>query len=209
MLGTLAGAVALTGCMAAQANMVEGNDSDKVGIDPGGVRQTLEIKPKPGNELATFGAGCFWGVETAFREIPGVVATAVGYTGGKTQRPTYQQVCNGGTGHVEAVLVEFDPKKVSYERLLKTFWEWHNPTTPNRAGPDVGEQYRSAVWFHSAEQKAIAEKSKLAEAKNWDRPLITTITPAVQFWIAEEYHQQYDAKTGHKCIPPRLYKGGW
>ena len=147
---------------------------------------------------ATFAAGCFWGVESAFRQQPGVIATAVGYTGGDTRNPSYQDVCSGRTGHAEAVLVEYDPDKVSYEQLLELFWENHDPTQLNRQGPDHGTQYRSAIIFHDAAQEAAAKASKEALAKSGKhhRPIVTEIVPAGEFWMAEDYHQQYFEKRG-------------
>ena len=149
-------------------------------------------------EKATFGAGCFWGVEAVFRGVPGVVATAVGYMGGTLKNPTYQDVCTDKTGHAEVVQVEYDPAKVSYEELLKVFWENHDPTTLNRQGPDVGKQYRSVIFFHNPEQEAAAKaaKEKLARAGVYKRPIVTEIVPAAEFWRAEEYHQQYLEKRG-------------
>lgn len=149
-------------------------------------------------EKATFGAGCFWGVEAAFRELPGVVDAAVGYLGGTLKNPTYHDVCTDTTGHAEVVEVTYDPKQISYERLLELFWSIHNPTTLNRQGPDVGTQYRSAVFYHTPEQQAAAEKSKqeLAASGRFARPIVTEITPASEFYRAEEYHQQYLAKRG-------------
>ena len=149
-------------------------------------------------EKATFGAGCFWGVEAAFRRVDGVVSTQVGYSGGRTADPTYEQVCSGRTGHAEAVEVTYDPARVSYDELLRVFWENHDPTTPNRQGPDVGEQYRSAVFFHSPEQEAAAKASvaSLEAAKRFRRPIVTQIVPAGPFYRAEEYHQQYLEKRG-------------
>ena len=149
---------------------------------------------------ATFGAGCFWGVEAAFREVPGVTSTAVGYLGGTLHNPTYKDVCAGDTGHAEVVEVEYDPAQVSYEQLLDVFWTSHNPTTLNRQGPDVGEQYRSAIFFHNAEQEAAARASKeqLDKSGKLPRPIVTEITPASQFYRAEEYHQQYLEKRGVK-----------
>ena len=147
-------------------------------------------------EKATFGAGCFWGVEAAFRQIKGVTATAVGYSGGHFENPTYKDVCRGKTGHAEVVEVEYDPALVSYEELLSVFWHNHNPTTPNRQGPDVGTQYRSAIFFHNAEQEAAARasKEKLQKSDRYKNPIVTEITPASQFYRAEEYHQQYFEK---------------
>jgi peptide-methionine (S)-S-oxide reductase len=149
-------------------------------------------------QKATFAAGCFWGVEETFRRTRGVVDTAVGYVGGKTSSPTYEQVCSGWTGHAEAVEVTYDPTLVSYEALLQTFWENHDPTTLNRQGPDVGEQYRSAIYVHSPEQEAAANASKasLEASGRFRRAIVTQIVPATTFWRAEEYHQQYLAKRG-------------
>jgi len=149
---------------------------------------------------ATFAAGCFWGVEEAFRELPGVISTTVGYTGGKTKNPSYQQVCVGDTGHAEAVDVEYDPEKISYLELLATFWKSHNPTTMNRQGPDVGTQYRSAIFFHDAAQEKDARDSKAILEKEgvFKRPIVTEITPASEFYRAEDYHQQYFQKRGIK-----------
>ena len=149
-------------------------------------------------EKATFGAGCFWGVEAAFQEIEGVTSTAVGYSGGTLANPTYQDVCSGRTGHAEVVQVEYDPARVSYDRLLDVFWDNHDPTTLNRQGPDVGEQYRSAIFFHTPEQEAAARASKarLEQSGRFRRPIVTEITPASEFWRAEEYHQRYLEKRG-------------
>ncbi len=155
-------------------------------------------KVLPPTQLAVFAAGCFWGVEEEFRKHKGVVATAVGYTGGHTKDPTYRQVCDGDTGHAEAVQIEFDPKLVSYEQLLKIFWDLHDPTTPNRQGPDVGEQYRSAIFYYSAEQKsaALATRDALAKSGELSAPIVTQISPATEFTPAEDYHQQYVEKGG-------------
>ncbi|ABF41014.1 peptide methionine sulfoxide reductase [Candidatus Koribacter versatilis Ellin345] len=149
-------------------------------------------------EKATFAAGCFWGVEETFRTTPGVVATAVGYTGGHTENPTYHDVCTDTTGHAEAVEVTYDPAKVSYDDLLKIFWENHNPTQMNRQGPDVGAQYRSAIFFYSPEQEAKARASKEALEKSgrFSKPIVTQVVPAEPFYRAEEYHQQYLLKRG-------------
>jgi peptide-methionine (S)-S-oxide reductase len=153
-------------------------------------------------EKATFAEGCFWGVEANFQSIPGVISAVSGYTGGKTENPSYQDVCTGRTGHAEAVEVEFDPAKVSYDDLLKAFWTSHDPTTPNRQGPDVGTQYRSAIFFHGAAQEAAARASKEAMEKSGKlkRPIVTEIVVAGPFYRAEEYHQKYFAKHGlHGC----------
>jgi peptide-methionine (S)-S-oxide reductase len=147
-------------------------------------------------EKATFAAGCFWGVESAFREIPGVTDAPCGYTGGTTENPTYRDVCSGRTGHAEAVEVVFDPTKVTYEQLLEAFWNMHDPTTPNRQGPDVGTQYRSAIFYHSAGQEAAARASKQKAQSRFRRPIVTEITPASAFFRAEEYHQRYFDKQG-------------
>jgi peptide-methionine (S)-S-oxide reductase len=147
---------------------------------------------------ATFAAGCFWGVEATFRQVPGVVSTAVGYTGGKTAHPTYEDVCTGRTGHAEAVEVIYDPARVSYEDLLTVFWNNHNPTTLNRQGPDIGTQYRSAIFYHTPEQEVAARASKeaLEAAKKHRKPIVTEIVSAAPFYRAEEYHQQYFEKRG-------------
>jgi peptide-methionine (S)-S-oxide reductase len=149
-------------------------------------------------EKATFGAGCFWGVEATFRQVKGVTSATVGYAGGTTENPTYEDVCTHETGHAEVVQVEFDPAQVSYEKLLEVFWRNHDPTTRDRQGPDVGSQYRSVVFYHTPEQQRAAEefKSKLAQDNHFSRPVVTQIEPAPAFYRAEEYHQQYLAKRG-------------
>ena len=150
------------------------------------------------SEIATFAAGCFWGVEAKFRMIPGVEDAIVGYSGGKTENPTYKEVCTDRTGHAEVVQVTFDPKKVSYETLVEAFWHMHDPTQMNRQGPDVGTQYRTAIYFHTPDQEAIAKKSKAAlnASRKFSKPIATEITPAGPFWKAEEYHQRYLEKRG-------------
>ncbi|EGK07441.1 peptide-methionine (S)-S-oxide reductase [Desmospora sp. 8437] len=147
---------------------------------------------------ATFGAGCFWGVEEFFRQMKGVTSTAVGYMGGTTENPTYEDVCTDRTGHAEVVDLEYDPSQITYEELLRVFWENHNPTTLNRQGPDIGTQYRSVIFYHSPEQKEAAEKSKqeLAASGKWKDPVVTQIVPAAPFYRAEEYHQRYLQKRG-------------
>ena len=154
---------------------------------------------------ATFGAGCFWGVESFFREVPGVVDAVCGYMGGKTKSPTYEDVCSHTTGHAEVVEVTFDDAKVFYDKLLETFWENHDPTTRNRQGPDVGDQYRSAVYYYDDEQKKAAEamKKKLDASGKFKRPIVTEITRAPEFWRAEEYHQRYFERRG---IKPACHK---
>lgn len=149
-------------------------------------------------ELATFGAGCFWGVEVAFRQVPGVKDAVVGYLGGTLANPTYKDVCTGKTGHAEVVQVQYDPAEATYDQLLDVFWESHNPTTLNRQGPDVGTQYRSAIFYHSAEQKDVAERSKarLDASGKLRRPIVTEITAASTFYPAEDYHQRYLEKRG-------------
>ncbi|WP_165251716.1 peptide-methionine (S)-S-oxide reductase MsrA [Paludisphaera soli] len=147
---------------------------------------------------ATFGAGCFWGVEEAFRRLPGVLEATSGYMGGDVEKPTYQQVCTGRTNHAEVVQVEYDPAQIPYARLLEAFWKIHDPTTLNRQGPDRGTQYRSAVFTHDDEQarEASEMKRKLDESGGFGRPIVTEITPAGTFWRAEEYHQRYVQKNG-------------
>jgi peptide-methionine (S)-S-oxide reductase len=152
-------------------------------------------------EKATFAAGCFWEVEETFMSLPGVVSTRAGYTGGRTDNPAYQDVCSHGTGHAEAVEVIFDPAIISYQALLNTFWDCHDPTQLNRQGPDIGDQYRSAIFFHSAEQKRIAEESleRLDTSGRLRGRIVTAIVPAATFWEAEAYHQKYHAKNGGGC----------
>ena len=147
---------------------------------------------------ATFAAGCFWGVEATFRQLPGVTATRVGYTGGETANPTYQDVCTDTTGHAEAVEVDYDPAKLTYEKLLNVFWENHDPTQVDRQGPDWGTQYRSAIFFHSPEQESEAKASKdnLDRSGQYRKPIATQIVPATTFYEAEDYHQQYLEKRG-------------
>jgi len=147
-------------------------------------------------EKATLGAGCFWGVEATFRRLAGVKETAVGYMGGKLNNPTYKDVCTDSTGHAEVLEVTFDRDVISYHDILEVFWDNHNPTTLNRQGPDVGAQYRSAIFYHSPEQEAEARASRDAAQSRFPRPIVTEITPATEFWRAEEYHQQYLEKRG-------------
>lgn len=149
-------------------------------------------------EKATFGAGCFWQVEAEFRQVKGVIATAVGYEGGTMSNPTYRDVCTDRTGHAEVVEVDYDPARVSYEQLLNVFWENHDPTTLNRQGPDVGTQYRSVIFFHNQQQQAeaLTSKERLQDSRKYRRPIVTQIVPATQFFKAEDYHQQYLEKRG-------------
>jgi len=147
---------------------------------------------------ATFGAGCFWGVEDAFRQVDGVITTEVGYSGGEFENPTYEDVCAGSTGHAEVVKIEYDENKVSFEELLQIFWNIHDPTTFNRQGPDIGSQYRSAIFFHTQEQKisAIESGRTLESSKKYQNSIVTEIVPVKIFYLAEEYHQQYFQKHG-------------
>lgn len=149
-------------------------------------------------QVATFAAGCFWGVEEAFRKMRGVKSTAVGYTGGRFEDPTYEDVCTDMTGHAEAVQLQYDPREVSYEQLLETFWSVHDPTTKDRQGPDIGSQYRSMIACHTPEQEVLAKKSKeeLSRAGRFRNKIITEIVPATTFYMAEEYHQKYYEKRG-------------
>ncbi len=149
-------------------------------------------------ETATFAAGCFWGVEYVFERVPGVLSTSVGYTGGHTEDPTYRDVCSHRTGHAEALQVEFDPAVVSFEQLLEVFWAMHDPTQVNRQGPDIGDQYRSAIFTHTPEQQTAAEASRDGAKGRFARPIATEITPASTFYPAEDYHQRYYDKNGHQ-----------
>ena len=149
-------------------------------------------------ETATFGAGCFWGVEYVFERVPGVLVTEVGYAGGYTENPTYRDVCSATTGHAEVLKVEFDPALVGYDQLLEVFWAMHDPTQVNRQGPDVGDQYRSVIFTHSDEQQKAAEASRSNAQERFSRPIATQIEPAGPFYAAEEYHQRYYDKNGHE-----------
>lgn len=180
-----------------------------VGCGPGSGNRAPELsncppmppsntRPETHLEKATFGAGCFWGVEQVFRQVPGVTDAAVGYAGGKVANPTYRQVCADDTGHAEVVEVTFDPAKVTYARLVDIFFKIHDPTTLNRQGPDVGDQYRSVIFYHGDEQRKVAEQVRNAAAKSgrYRNPIVTFIEPAPTFWRAEEYHQRYFEKHG-------------
>jgi len=153
---------------------------------------------------ATFGAGCFWGVEAAFRQLDGVTRTRVGYSGGRTVNPTYEDVCSHRTGHAEVVEVTYDPERVSYEQLLDVFWHKHDPTQLNRQGWDIGDQYRSVVFTHDEEQREAAVRSKAREQVNWSAPIVTHVEPAQTFYEAEDYHQQYLEKRGRSTCTPAL-----
>ncbi|MFY9233482.1 MAG: peptide-methionine (S)-S-oxide reductase MsrA [Fimbriimonadaceae bacterium] len=209
MIGIAAFVVA-AGLLAAfgfQSNKAPKDSGSNVGTRPGGVEKSLDITKanlKPGNDFAIFAAGCFWGVEERFRHIPGVVATAVGYIGGTTKNPTYEQVCNRDTGHAEAVLIEFDTSKIAYAALVDFFFKNHNPTTMNRQGPDYGSQYRSAIFFKDDKQKATASKAiaQLNKSK-FDGKIVTEVVKAPEFWMAEAYHQQYSEKNGIAACPIR------
>lgn len=153
-------------------------------------------KKEIGMDKAVFAGGCFWGVEAIFHELDGVVDTTVGYTGGRTEDPTYKQICTMDTGHAEAIEIVFDPAKISYEELLAYFWRLHDPTTVNRQGPDRGSQYRSAIFYYSPEQKLASEKVKVDAQKKWEKPIVTEITKGGTFYPAEAYHQDYFKNKG-------------
>jgi peptide-methionine (S)-S-oxide reductase len=176
-----------------------GNPS--VGTKPGNVGHGTALVASAGNQLAIFSQGCFWGVEERFRRVPGVVATAVGYTGGNEKDPSYENVSAHLTGHAESVLLEFDPTKVGYAELLRVFWETHDPTSGDRQGPDRGHQYRSAIFAFGPEQQAAALASRDAEQARLADRITTEIAPAGPFWIAEPYHQQWDEKHGYRSCP--------
>lgn len=169
-------------------------------------------KVPAGAEVATLGAGCFWCIEAAYKQLDGVYSVTSGYMGGSVKNPTYQQICGGDTGHAEVVHIVFDPKKIAYEKILAWFWDLHDPTTLNRQGNDVGTQYRSAIFFHSPEQKKIAEASKKAAQENFKSPIVTEITAAHEFYPAENYHQDYYFQNKSKnpycvyVIEPKLKK---
>ncbi len=194
--------VAALGCATASGRIPLLTPGAVVGTDPGGIKENgpQNLKPSGHDQLASFSGGCFWGSEDVYRQIPGVVATAVGYTGGTVENPSYEQVCSHTTGHAETVLVEFDPSKVSYDKLLAVYWDSFDPTTLDRQGPDFGSNYRSAVWCFSQEQYRTAEKSKAAAQKKLSDPIVTEIHYAKPFYLAEDYHQQFDEKHGtHFC----------
>jgi peptide-methionine (S)-S-oxide reductase len=191
----------LTSTDKAGAAALEGAPVTVVGSQPGHAGRGTPLTPEPGHQLAAFAEGCFWGSEDTFRHVPGVTATAVGYSGGHTQSPSYEDVCSHTTGHAETVLVEFDPAKVTYDKLLRAFWDSHDPTTLNRQGPDYGDQYRSGIFTFSPEEDATARASMAVEQKSYKSPITTQLVPMGTFWKAEEYHQQYDEKSGKKSCP--------
>lgn len=196
---TFAAARTLTGLTLLSAAFAGGCDqSTQAGPAVPATQTAKETRVK--TEKATFAAGCFWGVQSLLDDIPGVISSTVGYTGGKTKNPDYRAVCNHDTGHAEAVLIEFDPQRVSYEKLVETFFDLHDPTQLNRQGPDVGDQYRSAIFFHSPEQEKTARAviDRLAKSGTFDRPIVTLVVPAVEFYAAEDYHQKYFSKRGVK-----------
>jgi peptide-methionine (S)-S-oxide reductase len=171
------------------------------GRAPGNVGRGTPLVPSGGNQLAVFAQGCFWGVEERFRKVPGIVATAVGYTGGRTEQPTYRDVSTGATGHAEAVLVEFDPRRLRYEELLDFFWQTHDPTSGDAQGPDRGNQYRSAIYTFGPEQLTAALASRAGEQKRLVESITTEIAAAGPFWLAEDEHQQWDEKHGRLSCP--------
>jgi peptide-methionine (S)-S-oxide reductase len=175
----------------------------KVGTDPGAIKEGGGLRPKPGDKLAIFSGGCFWGVENYFRQVPGVVATAVGYTGGTVPHPSYELVCTHTTGHAESVLIEFNPKKISYRTLVDDFWKVHDPTTVDRQGPDEGSNYRSAIWTFDDDQKKDALASIAARQSKEKSRIVTQVNPVKPFYLAEDYHQQYDEKAGTESCPIR------
>jgi peptide-methionine (S)-S-oxide reductase len=203
-------AVGFAAARGKETSMQIGNP--RCGTHPGHVGHGTPLQAEPGHALAVFAQGCFWGVEERFRRVPGVVATAVGYTGGHVEDPSYEDVCTHTTGHTEAVLVEFDPKVVSYAQLLDFFWKTHDPTSGDRQGPDVGSNYRSAVYTFGPEQQAEALASRDAFQKRLADRITTEIAPAGRFWVAEDYHQQWDEKHGYLSCPvphaPRAARAG-
>jgi len=194
--------VCLGGCLFATAPISCAQSTADTGPATAGQATTTDPAAKAAAETkmekATFAAGCFWGVEAAFRKVKGVTSAAVGYSGGSLPNPTYKDVCTDKTGHAEVVQLEYDPAQVSYEQLLEVYWSIIDPTTLNRQGPDFGTQYRSVIFYHTPEQKAaaLASKEKLARSAKYQRPIVTAIEPAAEFWRAEEYHQRYLEKRG-------------
>jgi peptide-methionine (S)-S-oxide reductase len=203
--GVLAGCQFLVSRSGALAASPQTNkETTNVGTRPGGIGKLEKLTPAPGNQLAAFSGGCFWGTERYFRHVKGVVATAVGYTGGSVAHPTYDMVSTHLTGHAETVLLEFNPKIVTYKQLLQDFWDAHDPTTLDQQGPDIGSNYRSAIWTFNSDEAAEANASLAADQKKETSPIVTEIHPLGMFWLAEDYHQQYDEKTGtNTCPAPR------
>ncbi len=204
LVGALAVVLAAVWRLEAAATGREGGDvigNPSVGTKPGNVGHGTPLVASPGHQLAIFAQGCFWGVEERFRRVPGVVATAVGYTGGDEKDPDYETVSAHRTGHAESVLVEFDPAKVGYADLLNVFWETHDPTSGDRQGPDRGHQYRSAIFTFGPEQQRAALASREAEQARLADRITTEIAPAGPFWVAEAYHQQWDEKHGYRSCP--------
>lgn len=215
IIAVFAVGLAALGCRHAGAEEQRGAARDKaqtpmqrkVGTDPGKVGNGTPLTAGAGHELAAFAAGCFWGVEDAFRKVRGVTATAVGYTGGHTKDPTYPKVCEHDTGHAETVLIEFDPKVVPYDKLLRAFFEIHDATTPNRQGPDIGDQYRSAIFTFSTAQAEAAKKAIAKEQAKLSDRIVTQVSPIGPFYRAEQYHQQYAERTGTHGCPVRGFTG--
>jgi peptide-methionine (S)-S-oxide reductase len=206
LVGVLALAAAVARLATAPGGGAGGGGGEVIGNSnlgkrPGNVGHGTPLAPAAGHQLASFAQGCFWGVEERFRRVPGVVATAVGYTGGSEKDPSYELVSAHQTGHAESVLVEFDPAQVSYSDLLKVFWETHDPTSGDRQGPDRGHQYRSAIFTFGPQQQAAAAASRGAEQARLRDRITTEIAPIGPFWIAEEYHQQWDEKHGYRSCP--------
>jgi peptide-methionine (S)-S-oxide reductase len=201
LLALLAVGLGLGGPRAARGVEAEQIGNPALGRSPGHAGRGTALVATGKNQLAILAQGCFWGVEERLRRLPGVVATAVGYTGGHTDDPSYQDVCTDRTGHAEAVLVEFDPARLSYPELLRFFWATHDPTTRNASGPDHGTQYRSAIFTFGPEQAAQAQTSREAAQRELAEPIVTEIAPAGRFWTAEEYHQQWDEKHGARSCP--------
>ncbi|WP_242344313.1 peptide-methionine (S)-S-oxide reductase MsrA [Anaeromyxobacter terrae] len=205
-LGVLAAAIVTVQLLASPARAGRGGGDGQIGnpslgTKPGHVGHGTALVPSGKNQLAIFAQGCFWGVEERLRKVPGVVATAVGYTGGRTPNPSYEDVSSHTTGHAESVLVEFDPAQVSYAELLAFFWKTHDPTSGDRQGPDRGSQYRSAIFTFGPEQQAAALASRAEEQKRLKDPITTEIAAAGPFWLAEDYHQQWDEKHGALSCP--------
>ena len=202
---------ALFGVACARAGASDTIGNPALGKAPGHAGHGTPLVARAHNQLAIFAQGCFWGVEERFRRVPGVVATAVGYAGGHTENPSYEDVCTDQTGHAESVLVEFDPAKISYPELLRFFWSSHDPTSGNAQGPDHGTQYRSAIFTFNAQQQSEALTSRDEAQRSLAEPITTEIAPAGPFWIAEDYHQQWDEKHGARSCPnphkPRLKPG--